>query len=364
MSRPQRAFRSFWSTPDAAMSLGCVGCPDRGICGGQTIDGSGFNCLDHCCGRSETCQKVCPNARVFVDRIREVSGLDLATPLVTPLPAPICPPYLPMLYHGSARTNPLAVPAIAMPLYRFFSRMADCRFDSRERIAQEYKVDPAAAIFLSGVAQDHEVERWWKLETRGRIKAIANLRSLGIAMVTTPNFSLMVNRPRWDDLHSMRRIVLAFHEFVSEGQPSALHVNGRTRYDFARWADFVAAHAEVTHIAYEFTTGARNPARMLQHALWLIEIAEASGRRLGLVVRGGVRVASLLARYYDISLIDSSPFEKAQHRELAIIDSDGQRRWSKRPTAAGEPIDMLLAENIRVSDEWFAAQLPRLRLAA
>ena len=363
MSRQQRAFKSFWSKPGAGLSLGCVGCPDLGICGGQTIEGSGFNCLDHCCGKPETCQTVCLNAHIFADRIREVAGLDLVTPLAAPLAAH-CPPYLPMLFHGSARLLPVAAPAFAIPLYRFFDRAGDCRFDSREQLAQAFKIHPEARIFLSGVAQDREVERWWKLEARGRAKAIANLRRIGIAMVTTPNFSLMVDRPRWDDLHSMRRIALTYHELVSEGQPAALHVNGRTRTDFARWADYIEAHPEVTHIAYEFTTGSKNPPRMTQHVHWLIELAQGSGRRLGLVLRGGIQVASLLSTYFDVTLIDSSPFEKAQHREIATVDPNGQRRWTKRPTAASEPVDALLEENIRVSERWFAGLLPKLKLAA
>lgn len=364
MSRQQRAFKSFWSAPDAAMSMGCIDCPELGLCGGQTIAGSGFNCLDHCCGNPNTCQIVCTNAHIFVDRLREVDGLDLATPPAAALVPPPCSTYLPMLFHGSARVKPYGGPAVAIPLYRFFDGDATCRFDSMEAAAKFYRFDPDIALVLSGVAQDREVERWWKLEARGRLRAIANLRRLGIAMVTTPNFSLMVDRPRWDDLHSMRRIALAYHELVSEGQPAALHVNGRTLRDFERWTDYIVAHPEVTHIAYEFTTGAKSAVRMLQHVAWLVALAEGAGRRLGLVLRGGVQVAAMLSRYYDISFIDSSPFEKAQHREIATIDSDGQRRWRKRLTEVGEPVDGHFEENVRISELWFEGLLPKLKLAA
>lgn len=364
MSRQKRAFNSFWSRPDASMSMGCIDCPDLGICGGQTIDGAGFNCLDHCCGNPDSCHAVCPKAHRFADRVREVGGLDLSTPHADLLEPCTLPSYLPLLFHGSALASTIATPAVAIPLYRFFDRGADCRFDTRDSIVQSYKIDPSADIILSGVAQDHEVEDWWRLAGAGRVKAIANFRRLGIAMVTTPNFSLMVDRPRWDDMHSMRRIVLAYHELVSEGQAAALHVNGRTWNDFARWSEYVAAHPEVTHIAYEFTTGPKNPERMRQHALWLIELAQAAGRRLGLVLRGGPQVVGLLSQFYDISLIDSSPFEKAQHREVAWIDQEGQRRWKKRLTAPGESVDALLDENIRISEQWFGSLLPKLKLAA
>ncbi len=364
MSRQKRGFNSFWSQPDASLSMGCIDCPELGTCGGQTISGAGFNCLDHCCGKPANCLVVCPNAQRFADRIREVDGLDLETPQAPPLGPTVLPSYLPMLFHGSALATTITAPAVALPLYRFFDQGADCRFDTREDILRSYKIDSSTDIVLSGVAQDREVEGWWKLETPGRIKAIANFRRLDIAMVTTPNFSLMVDRPRWDDLHSMRRIVRAYHELISEGQAAALHVNGRTRHDFARWSEYVASHPEVTHIAYEFTTGTKNPERMRQHALWLIELAEAAGRRLGLVLRGGTQVVGLLSQNYDISLLDSSPFEKAQHREVAWIDQDGQRRWRKCRTAPGEPVDALFDENIRVSEQWFGSLSPKLKLAA
>ena len=334
------------------MSLGCVDCPNLPQCGGQKIGGDGFNCLDHCCGNPDSCQVVCPEARVFTDRVREIGDFELETPSAQRIDPPPYVPHLPLLFHGSACEGRLNAEAVAIPLYRFFDRDAACRFTSRDEVAEAFKVERAAQLYLSGVAHDHEVERWWGLAAKGRIRAIANLRSLGIAMVTTPNFSLMVDRPRWDDMHSMKRIAEVYHELVSEGQAAALHVNGRTARDFERWAEYVTFHPEVTHLAYEFTTGARTPARMRQHASWLAGLAAASGRRLGLVLRGGSQVAGFLSTHFDVTFIDSSAFEKAQHREVAVLDADGQRRWVKRLTPKGEPIDALLDENVRVSACW------------
>jgi len=59
-----------------------------------------------------------------------------------------------------------------------------------------------------------------------------------------------------DDLHSIKRIALVHSEFLDEGLPVTLHVNGRSEADFKRWTDFLVARPEVTDIAYEFTTGA------------------------------------------------------------------------------------------------------------
>ena len=364
MSREQRAFRRLWSRPDAAMSLGCIDCPEKGICGGQTVDGASFSCLDNCCGDPTTCQIVCPNAHIYADRVREVQGFQFETPQGPFHSVKQLPPYIPLFFHGSALKDGVSAPASAIPLYRFFDRHGDCRFADIEAVRTAFKLQPGSRIILSGVAQDREVEKWWKLERKGRQKAIANLRRLGIAMVTTPNFSLIVDRPRWDDLHSMRRIVLSYHELICEGQPAALHVNGRTRTDFRRWGDYIANHPEVTHIAYEFTTGTRNPGRMMQHTRWLCELSTASSQRLGLFLRGGSMVGGMLAENFDVSFIDSSPFEKAQHREVAILDEDGNRDWIKHLTDVGQPVDALLEENIRVSNLWFASNMPKAKLAA
>jgi hypothetical protein len=35
-----------------------------------------------------------------------------------------------------------------------------------------------------------------------------------------------------DDLHSIKRIALVHSEFLDEGLPAALHVNGRSEADF------------------------------------------------------------------------------------------------------------------------------------
>jgi hypothetical protein len=54
------------------------------------------------------------------------------------------------------------------------------------------------------------------------------MRSLGVTLVTTPNFSLFIDQPRWDDLHSQKAVMIAHEEFLSEGLPAALHVDART----------------------------------------------------------------------------------------------------------------------------------------
>ena len=364
MSPYHRDFRSYWSSPGAPMSLGCVGCPDLMPCGGQEIEGHGFDCLDHCCKQPINCNIVCPNSSFFVDRVREVAGFDLAFQNVPTLNAPMLPNFVPLIFHGSSRDEFTNSPVVAIPLYRFFNRLADCRFESREDLCMRFKLDPSAKLLLSGVAKDIEVERWWKLESKGRSKVVSNLHRLGVTMVTTPNFSVVVDRPRWDDLHSIKRIAAVYHEFVSEGLSAALHVNGRTQRDYDRWTSFIVQHPEVSHIAFEFTTGTGNPLRMKQHSQWLIDLSHNVGRRLGLVVRGGSAIIRELSPYFDVTFLGSSSFEKAHHRFSAMIGSRGERFWISQHTPPGETVDKLFHGNVETSKIWLRNLLMKLPLAA
>jgi hypothetical protein len=360
---PRTKLASLWSNSGGTMSLGCHTCPERGFCGGQTQSG-GFDCLEHCCQQPESCNMVCPNSMAFVDRVREIRGFALNFPPVPKIDAPRLTPYIPLIYHGSARQKPLLAPVVALKLYRFARRNGDSPFASKEAIANEFKLSGDCCIILSGVAKDDEVERWWDLECQGRVKAIKNLRQAGIAMVTTPNCSVIANRPRHDDMHSIKRIGEMFHEFVSEGVPAALHVNGRAEKDFNRWIEFIIHHPEVTHIAYEFTTGTAHIARMIQHRDWLCNLARSVGRRLGLVIRGGSRIVPELAHFFDVSYIGASAFSMASFRHRAILKPNGKVRGIPNPLAVGHPIDELLAANIDTYNFWIRQLNVDLALAA
>ncbi|WP_426437226.1 hypothetical protein [Bradyrhizobium genosp. P] len=144
-------------------------------------------------------------------------------------------------------------------------------------------------------------------------------RDLGAVLATTPNYSLFVDRPRWDDLHAMKRIALAHAEFLNAGMPAALHVNGRTEWDFARWADFILAHPEVTHLSFEFTTGTGRPTRRRQHGAWLCEVAGTAGRPLYLLVRGGSDLLpELSAAFAGVTFLETTSFLKTMMRYHAV----------------------------------------------
>jgi hypothetical protein len=81
------------------------------------------------------------------------------------------------------------------------------------------------------------------------------------------------SQPPWDNLHSMKRIAIVHEESLSEGMPAALHINARTDHNWQRWRDYVADRPEITHIAFEFATGAGRSKRMRRHADHLIPLA-------------------------------------------------------------------------------------------
>ena len=59
-------------------------------------------------------------------------------------------------------------------------------------------------MIVSGVDKDGPIERWWDYKDRELV--LASLKQLGITLITTPNFSLLTDVPRTDNLHAMKRI--------------------------------------------------------------------------------------------------------------------------------------------------------------
>lgn len=297
--RTPRHVRQLWHDESRnPPALGCTACPERAFCGGVCVAAPYFDCLTYCCNKPAECGSVCRAQPRFADRMWEVRGLDLGNvPRSQPLGAPPLPLSAPILFHGNRRSAAVAPPWAALPLYAMFSRSSgEARTNSPEALRDIYKLASGTRLFLTGTDEDPPIERWWELGIPRRAAIIRAMREAGVSMTTTPNYSLTLNVPRWDDLYAMKRIGLVHAEFLSEGMPAALHVNGRTDTDFRRWAEFISAREEITHVAYEFTTGPGWAGRRQQHTSWLTGLARDVGRPLHLVVRGGVDVLGSFAR--------------------------------------------------------------------
>lgn len=356
-SRNLRRERQLWHEVARPSHLGCNACPERSICGGLRVKARLFDCLNLCCERPEKCDNVCRSHPDYADRVREVGTFALETvPQTAAITPPVLPLLIPVLFHGSRRSLVIAPQAVAMPLYRMFSRRdGSPRFESREALCGAYGVAAETLIVLTGTDCDAPLERWWSIGEMKRRNIIRALLRVGVSLVTTPNYSLFTDVPRWNDLHSIKRIALVHHEFMSEGLLAALHVNGRTATDFLRWTAYLVARPEITHLAYEFTTGTRWAGRREQHAAWLCKLVAAVNRPLHLLVRGGVEVLPQLARAFTgITVLETSIFMKTIKRQRASLNGNSRVDWVPSPTMAGASIDDLFIHNLDTVSGWFS----------
>jgi hypothetical protein len=346
LRNPQRE-RQLWDDANRnTRSLGCSGCSELSLCGGLHVEAPFFDCLTTCCSRPSTCTKVCRrNPMDFVKRWREVGGFDLGNvPRTAPIAAPVLPTVAPIVFHGNRRVVRASFAAAALPLYRMFDRRnGRPRFQTPQHLRAAFGLAAATQLILTGTDQDPPVERWWKFGVDGRRAIIRALRCADVALCTTPNFSLFLDTPRTDDLHAIKRIALVHAEFQEESLLAALHINGRTERDFERWGNFIAAREEITHLAYEFTTGTGWAGRQEQHAAWLSALTQRVGRPLHLVVRGGTDVLPVLARAFaGVTVLETTSFMKTMNRQR--VSSDG-RTAKAAPTPEGAPLDDLFLAN-------------------
>ncbi len=349
-ARNLRRERALWHDGSrSALSLGCTACFTREICGGLQVNRPVFDCAGFCCNKPANCDSVCPNKPIeFAERVREIGGFAFSNvPRAATLPSPPLPKLIPVLYHKTKRTVPLAGPeAVCFPLYSVIRRHnGEARYFSPSELSAGFNVAPNIPVILTGTAHDAALERWWTLGSERR-DAIQALRLLGVSLVTTPNFSLFVDQPRWDDMHSMKRIAIVHEEFLSGGLPAALHLNARTDNDWARWREYIATREEITHVAFEFATGAGWRGRIEWQAGQLAGLARAVERPLHLLVRGGNTVLpSLESAFARVTLLDTTVFMKTTYRQKALLEKSGIVTWTKSPTQAGESLDELLAAN-------------------
>lgn len=333
--------------------LGCSACPNHSTCGGMQIKKQVYSCQDFCCRDPKKCNKVCRlKPADFANRAREIDGWSLET--ITsqdPLPAPDLPEFVPLIDHGSSRELPFSGShTVCLPFSKVVERNdGTARFASRDDLATHFAVSRNANIFLTGTDRDKPLERWWSMGVARRREAIRQLREVGVSLVTTQNYSLFTDVPRWDNLFNIKRIALVFEEFLAEGMPAGLHVNARTERDWERWIEFVRNHRQVTHIAYEFGTGAGHGERLEWHTNHLQLLAKEAGRPLHLVVRGGTSVLLRLKASFDgFTFIDTNAFTKTTRaRQKAQMVAD-ELHWKSTTTGEDEPLDDLLLDNWNV----------------
>ena len=367
MSNPKRPdprsneaiIRSLTDDPQAnSMALGCAVCPDKPTCGGLCLSASLLDCLEHCCGDPSNCTRVCANNPLrYAPQMQEINGFALDNVKRAPIyQAAFADEIAPLVYHGGRRN-------LAAPGSIFALRVSDLvdfkrrevRFPTRQQLSQAFHINAEAQIILTGVNHDHLIEPWWMLGD-ARLGLIEQLKNLGITAVTTPNFSLVLDHPRTDDLHAIKRIAITFAEFQQAGIPTALHPNGRTDRDFQRWARFIAEREEISLLAYEFITGPGTVFRRRFHLDSLAKLAAAIDRPLDIVVRGDPHLIPFLREHFRrVIYIDTTAFMKTLKRQKAHRHSNSGLKWVPAPTAHGQHIDGLYAHNLHEQRQFLRA---------
>ncbi|MBY5780154.1 DUF4417 domain-containing protein [Rhizobium leguminosarum] len=332
-----------------SLALGCGNCAAFEWCGGLSVRDSIWDCLDHCCGKPGDCTNVCvKNPVQYVDQKREILGFDLSNiPRLVGNYRPLGHDIVPLIYHRTGRERPVPGSAFALRLHDVvdFAR-GELRYPTRDHLCAAFKIDPSADIILSGVDHDERIEPWWTLQDR-LSQVLQQLRDLGTQLVTAPNFSLLLDKPRTDDLHAMKRIAIVWSEFEQHGIACALHVNARTLKDFERWADFVRQRNEIGIISYEFITGAGKKARRQFHIDGLRKIAQSADRPLEIIVRGDPDVIAHLQRdFRSVIYIDTMAYMKTIKRQRATRVSNSKLDWITTKTKVPSEVDDMLEHNL------------------
>jgi hypothetical protein len=321
---------------------GCNGCIDRPVCGGIHPRISLLDCTEHCCGKPDSCKWVCRRNPGFKAYMQAIGGLSLDNIRLTgpALPVAPLPPVVPLIYHRSRRAAPLEIPAAAIKLAQLFDRRTGApRFATRDELCHRFALAPTTTLVVSGVDKDPVIERWWGIGQPQRLAVIQAMKAIGIAIITSPNFSLCVDWPRTGDMAAMKRIARVYAEFMNAGLPATLHAHGRTDTDFARWAALLQRLEAIDYLSYEFSTGAAYGERRDRHLAWLKGLAGSVARPLHLIVYGAAAVVpELIAAFATVTLIDTNSFLKAVHRQVRIRDDKGNLSWSTRPTDPGDDL--------------------------
>ncbi len=324
--------RSDLGTP---IGLGCQGCGLFDICGGITD----FDCYADCCGEPENCRIACPKATRWVDVVHDAGGLGMNGRYAISQREDDLPPYIPHIYHGSGRSAPLACGYVALTTFDVTVPRGQRRFSAPSDLRRYFRIADEAKILLLSVGKDNRLELHWKHSAARELAQY--LATLGISHITAPNFSYAINDPRAEHLANRSRSLTEAERFTAAGLSVVPHVNAFTQKDWDGWRDFFRNHPQLRMVSQEFQTGLSNRDRAAWHIQQLLNIEEKLGRGFRLIAVGGRQHLPLLVKLSAVTVTDSNPFVKTQHRQKLL---DGV--WVKRATAKGELLDRLMNENL------------------
>lgn len=337
--------------PHGILSEGCRECHFLTLCGGIEPERGLLNCFDLCLYSCGNCDNVCPKRSDFFRCLLEIGGLRYDHKISIIQKQLDLPMYVPMIHHGSNRTQNLAMPYAAVDTYGLFHIVDGsyrCVVDSPSALRKRYRLAPKTKIILRGTHQDKFLEQFWSY--RRRDGAAAQLAKLNVCLAIGPNFSHFLDVPRTDNLYNRKRQLICLAEFQQAGISPVPHLNAVTTGDWNFWKHYLEQNEEIMYVSAEFQTGNRNRTEgrtVIDHLAWL---QEQLRRVLHPVVVGGTQFAKYFAeRFNQFTLIDSKPFINTIWRKKLHLEGNTspKENWITSKTQSCEPLDELLRHNLQ-----------------
>lgn len=352
--------------PHGRVVSDCDKCLHFGDCGGIEPELNLFNrdCLQAYCCRSwagggdadaRDCDNVCPNNPKYLELLREVRGLTfLELPDITQTTVEL-PRYVPLVYRRYVRPLKVNWPMVALDTYQVV-RVEKARMGTvaqcGDSLRRTFGLSHNTGVILRGIADDRPLERYWSYRRRDGVPRL--LACLGVTLAVGPNYSHFLDVPRHDNLYNRKRQLLCLAEFNEAGLNPVPHLNAAQPGDWRFWGRFLASNQSITVVAVEFETGNRSRAEGERVVRELVRLQESASRRLHPLIIGGTQFLEPVAKeFVTATFLDSTPFMKTVHRQaFRSVPPTGKQRWRKSPTAPEEPLDKLLAHNLRSYSEW------------
>ncbi len=299
------------------------------------------------CRGPDSCDFTCPMRPDFVRRMREIGGFDPPTAALRAMSVPELPEYVPLIKHRSSRILPVDEDVVAVSLFDVV-RMTNGRYGAvvtdGPSLRSRFGLKSSARVLLVGVSEDKPIERYWRYARRDR--TAATFSGLDLLGITVPNYSFFLDAPRSHLLWNWGRMTRVAEDLSAAGVEIVPHLNGLVEETVSLWTKFLVRHDGIRYVAKEFQTGLRSRERGERAIAHLAHIQDAIGRELHPIAVGGAQYADTLARFFARStIIDATPFIKTVKRQRRT--RGGRSSWEAAPTAADEPIDVLLEENIQ-----------------
>ena len=335
------------------VASGCLRCVLLDRCGGHPFgDLFETDCVEaNCCRVPERCQVMCPNNPRWLEFFRELRPyLDRTGRLSQP--AISIPRYVPKILHGSRRDERLDWSGpVAVPL----TQAVRCR-PNTSSVAASYRermmLKDDAEIILSGIQQDQPIEDFWRdFRSCGLDERIVELDPYA---VIAPNYSQYLGVPRFDHVVNQVRQIAVVERLSDLGVTVIPHLSAIYEADWRFWERYLKSNETVRTVALHMSTG-RRTLRGGQDAIdQVIQIREAVGRPLRLVVISpGIHLAQLSDRWGPrITYMNADPFSKTTraYRELTL--HRGKYEWLAASLLPGMALDSLLLSNLRLYAAW------------